>query len=799
MSLAECRTQGGNHLNLVGVAAQGVVQGTLLDMTMTQTFRNPEQVNVEVVYTFPLPFGAVLLDIEAVLNGQQLKGVVTAKAAAREAYEVAVSEGNTSILMAKNHDGSYTLELGNLLANEDCTVTLKYAQVLRPEQDSLRLMVPCTIAPRFGDAVAQGKFEPHAVPAVSNTTEYPFDIRLTVKGEMAKATVGSPSHAVSVKASPQGVLVQLGARSWLDRDFVLVLSELSNPSCALVAPDHLHNGDGVVMASLTPAFGSQQPNPISLKVLVDCSGSMAGDSIEAAKRALRTIVNSFTSDDWFTLSRFGNGVRHRSNAAWAGGPAARSSAMRWVDGLLADMGGTEMNLALTGVMALQHQGRADVLLITDGEVHAIDAILATARSSGHRFFVVGIGSSPSEGLLRRLGSETGGACEFVAAGESAEPAVLRMFHRLRGPAMTDLSLVWRDIDGAEPMNELPRSVFDGDTVTVFARLSGTASADRIGSVELHARHSGASGTAQKVAVAELTWTEDPHNTMARLAAETQYNRLIRESQSAHTETERKAAMASNATRIAERYQLVTDTTNFVLVHHRDAGNRPDEMPELRQVAGMLAAGWSGMGQVTAHAKIAYSIADASDLVDRSSVKVREIYSASTWRTNRASPIRGSLGDDDFLPSFSKQSDRAVPPADRSGGRATKSPSSEGGQAPKGVVRRRPNELIQFLKNTPPGLWPTTFESLVSSGLGQAIANDLAHLDDDSHPEHIRVLALLLAVLKAFSNGWREVCEDAKAQLLGNTQPKEFEQLVDLLVQALGGRSASLSNEEIQAL
>ena len=161
---AQCRTADGEALNFEGASAKGVVNGSLLEMTLEQRFRNPEERNVEVVYTFPLPWGAVLLGIEVLLNGQKLSGKVTARQAARETYETALSEGNTSILLAKNRDGSYTLELGNLLAQEACVIVLKYAQQLQPEQGHLRLTLPTTIAPRYGNAVRNGKFEPHAAP-----------------------------------------------------------------------------------------------------------------------------------------------------------------------------------------------------------------------------------------------------------------------------------------------------------------------------------------------------------------------------------------------------------------------------------------------------------------------------------------------------------------------------------------------------------------------------------------------------------------------------------------------------------
>ncbi len=46
-------TVDGSPLLLEGVKAQGRVVGRMLDMNVEQRFRNPEDTNVEVVYTFP--------------------------------------------------------------------------------------------------------------------------------------------------------------------------------------------------------------------------------------------------------------------------------------------------------------------------------------------------------------------------------------------------------------------------------------------------------------------------------------------------------------------------------------------------------------------------------------------------------------------------------------------------------------------------------------------------------------------------------------------------------------------------
>ena len=141
---------GDKNLMLLGVKANCAIKGRLLAMSLQQRFRNASETNTEITYTFPLPFGAVLMGVDVELNGKQLKGEVTARSTARARYEEAISEGNSSIMLERNADHSYTLELGNLMAREECSITVRYAQVLQLDHGQIRLMLPTTIAPRYG-------------------------------------------------------------------------------------------------------------------------------------------------------------------------------------------------------------------------------------------------------------------------------------------------------------------------------------------------------------------------------------------------------------------------------------------------------------------------------------------------------------------------------------------------------------------------------------------------------------------------------------------------------------------------
>ena len=583
-------SRSGEPLVLEGVSASGQLHDALLTMTIEQRYRNPGTKHIEAVYTFPLPWGAVLMTVEVDLDGKSLSGQVHARPQAEAKYEAALSEGDAAILLERNRDGTHTLNLGNLAPGEQCCIRIRYAQSMCVEQGSVRLMLPTVIAPRYGDALAGG-LQPQQVPKVDWLAAYPLEVTVDIFGSLAAARVASPSHPMAVGpitvAGAQGVRVSLSRQSWLDRDVVLLLGPVAHDSLGQALADPFAPGHTAVKLALKPRV-PPRTTPLRLKVLVDCSGSMGGDSMESAREALQSIVSQLEEQERFSLSRFGSTVEHRSRALWAVTPATRQGAKRWVAQLDANLGGTEMEEALASTFALG-LGTADVLLVTDGQITTVADTVALAQSSGHRVFVVGIGAAANDQLIYALAEATGGACEFVAPGEAVAPAVLRMFHRLRGGHVSDVQLNWPN--GIKPVwqQTLPKSVFDGDTVPVHALLAGPVD----GTLTLVGR---LQTDSEPLDLATLTLLPNPEatdseaSTLARMVAWAQVKELANASAT--------APLRQRITQLAVTYQLVTDESCFVLVHQRADADKALDMPEQTRVKQMLAAGWGGTSSVT---------------------------------------------------------------------------------------------------------------------------------------------------------------------------------------------------------
>ena len=582
----------GERIALCDVAVSAVLQDLLAEVTVSQTYRNDEATNIEAVYTFPLPLDAVLLDLAVEIGARRLKGTVVEKGRAEEQYEDALEAGDAAVMLEEAEPGLYTMNVGNLLPQEVAKITFRYAVVHRWAGERLRFFLPTTVAPRYG----RSSFAPHQEPEVSLTVENQFSLRVEICGALRDAQFACPSHRVECTREADKVVLSLAqARAVMDRDFILnVKTAQAARSVVLCGQD----GEGIAaLASFQPFFpGMQQLRPLNLAIVVDCSGSMSGDSMAQAKQALDGILEAMQPQDRVTIIAFGDTTRALARRTLACNQKNLDKAKRFAKSLDADMGGTEIGEALQAAYAaLGEAESADIFLVTDGEVYDWQAVVRAAKQSGHRIFTVGVGSAVSEAFVRELAARTGGACELVSPCEGMAGRVVRHFARMRAARARRVAFRWPEgAQGITPAQ--PGAVFEGDTVIACAQFNAAA---LNASVVLEVETEQGEVTALELPLAASASAQPEQSTVARLAAA---ERLKTLDKAAGTET-------------ALRYQLVSPWSNWLVIAERPEGEKAQDLPTLRKVPHTLAAGWGGTGGVKA--RRAVSSADTAGTVIRS--------------------------------------------------------------------------------------------------------------------------------------------------------------------------------------
>ena len=574
------------HAVLEEVRAEASIDDLLAEVVVAHRYRNPEPNNIEAVYTFPLPPDGVLLGFEVEIGDRKLAGTVVEKSEAERRYEDAITDGSTAVLLEQAEPGLYTANLGNLLPGETATIHFRYGLLLRWNGGRVRFTMPTTIAPRYGDPASAG-LAPHQVPEYTFDAACAFSVGVVVRGLLEDARFNSPSHGVSIIPGAKETVVRLAGTPAMDRDFVLEAC-VSRPEVAgtLVARDF--NG-WTALASFrpeTPATGHRQRRCI--KIVVDCSGSMGGDSIAQARMALARILDGLHEGDLFEIIAFGSSRRALFGREELVSETTLAQARRFARTLDADMGGTEVGAALDAAYVIRDESSLprDLLLITDGEIWRSAEVIIRARRSGHRIFTVGVGSAVAEAFVQGLAEATGGACELVHPREDMADRIHRHFQRMYAPRVRNAVVRWP----VPPKNSLPRSigtVYGGDTVHVFAwfarKPEGKASLE-VTLADGRVVSQGARILAVEEGEAESPPSEEAlPSTLARIGAA----RTI-------------AAMddRQGGTALAIRYQLMSRWTSCIVVHVREDAEKAEDLPKIVRVPHVLAAGWGGTGTVS---------------------------------------------------------------------------------------------------------------------------------------------------------------------------------------------------------
>lgn len=559
---------------LESVVVKGHLQGLCLELEVMQAFVNSSERNIEAIYTFPLPFGAVLLELTVKLGEKILTGSVMAKKQAESNYEDAITDGNSAIMLERADDGICTINVGNLLAGERAELRYRFSQLLNWQQDSLRITLPTTMAPRYGDPIKAG-WQPHQVTEHSLLAEYPFSLALDIEQPLSSALLECPSHEVTITRKDNITNVTLaGKQAWLDRDFILNITQQNTDKDA---GQYVVDGDHhVALVSFSPEIPGNKISSTCIKVVVDCSGSMNGDSINQAKVGLLRILDNLRETDTFNIVRFGDTARAYFPTCVHATKINLNRAREAIETMEADLGGTEMAEALKFAYALKDEGDrpASILLITDGEVCQHEDIIQIAKTAKHRIFTVGVGSSVAETFIRNIASSTGGAAELVSPNEGMAETIYRQFNRMF-QQRASANIQWPN----EPKWQSPKSVgniFASDTLHVFAGFNHPPIGD-----------------------ACLQLTLDDGRTIDQMVSlQAGHSDELSHIAAAHRIENMDSDLEDQATAIALNYQLISEYTNYLIVEERATEIKPTNLPEVAQVPHMLAAGYGGTGRVT---------------------------------------------------------------------------------------------------------------------------------------------------------------------------------------------------------
>jgi Ca-activated chloride channel family protein len=439
-----------------------------------QEFYNPTRYRLEGYYLFPIPKNAVIKKFSMFVNGKEMEAELLDAKKARKIYEDIVRRQMDPALLEYSDTGVFKVRIFPIEPRSKKRVKISYHEFLSRDNNTIEYLYPLNTE----------KFSAKPLRNVS------VKVEINSKGELKN--IYCPTHKAEIirKSKKRAIIGYEEKNVRPDIDFKLYYSVDDRKVGFSLLSYRKRGEDGYFFLSLSPSLKFRQDDIVQKDIVfvLDTSGSMAGEKLSQAKKALLFCVENLNKGDRFEIIRFsteaetlfGNLNRFTTNS--------RNKAREFIKELRA-IGGTNIDEALS--LALNRQGKKErpylVIFLTDGKPtigetneNALLKKIKQYNIDKTRIFTFGIGNEINTHLLDKITEMTRAYRTYISPEEDIEVKVSNFYTKVQSPVFTDLKLEFsRNIRVSKiyPL-ELP-DLFKGSSISIFGRYRGSGKA-RIG-------------------------------------------------------------------------------------------------------------------------------------------------------------------------------------------------------------------------------------------------------------------------------------------------------------------------------
>lgn len=449
-------------VNMIKVEVEATIRTGVSTTQMDIYLHNSSGIRQEAQLIAPVPEGSAVRGFAYQIPGGEPKAELLPKDEARRIYMSLVSRVRDPGLAEFI---GYNLIQSNVFpveANSDQKVTLTYENILPQEGARVDFVLP---------------------RSESLSSRVPWNITVHLKSDVPISTVYSPSHAIETDRRGQGELkVVLDKEKAMEpgpfRLSYLVQRE-GVAATVMAYPDPKVGGGYFLLLAGLPVVEKkdEKPVPREITLVLDRSGSMAGEKIEQVKKAAFQIISGLDAGEAFNVLAYNDTVEMLSEKALMKDKENVEKAGKFLDDLSARSGTNIHDALVEALRQTPGPGRLPIVLfLTDGlptvgetrEGAIRDAVL---KGNAHhkRIFAFGVGHDVNTPLLERISRETRAKATFVHPREDVEVKVGDVFRQLVGPVLTDARL---ETDGGRVRDLLPPQIpdlFEGDQVVLLGQ------------------------------------------------------------------------------------------------------------------------------------------------------------------------------------------------------------------------------------------------------------------------------------------------------------------------------------------
>jgi Ca-activated chloride channel family protein len=444
-----------------------VIDGQLANTHVDELFANPYNFDVEGVYIFPLPKGAAVDRFSLKVDGKPVEGTMLEADEAAAEYRRLVNQNKDPALLEYVGRGAVKARIYPIPAKGEKRVEIAYSELLPYDGGLVKFVYPLDTE----------RFSREPIDDVA--------VKVDIKAAGGIESVFSPSHKIQLeRKSADNVEVRYHVKKVKPAEDLVLYYRAGPAEMGVSLLAHKEGGeDGYAIVIVTPPDTPRTaPEPKELIFVLDISGSMAGEKIEQVKEAMSYCLKQLGPADRFNVVPFNEQptlFRDKTSPATATNVRA---ALDFVDELTAG-GGTNVDGALAKAFAsasAEPVGTTMVVFLTDGKptvgernvADIVANVVAANEGADARLFCFGVGYNVKAELLDDLARKNGGTAQYVEPGEDVELAVTSFYDKISKPILTDVKLVWDNVQFYDPYPPSVPDIFAGTQLTVLARYKG---------------------------------------------------------------------------------------------------------------------------------------------------------------------------------------------------------------------------------------------------------------------------------------------------------------------------------------
>ncbi len=440
------------------------IDGQMATTHIDQSFYNPTNRQLEGYYLFPVPKGAVLKDFTIFINGKETPAELLDAKKAREIYEDIVRKMKDPALLEYNELGLFKVRIYPIEPHSEKKVTMSYSEILYEDNGTYEYVYPLNTE----------KFSAKPLKDVS--------INVTLESKDKLKNIYCLTHDVDIvrKDENHSIISYEEQNVTPDIDFKLYYDTSDSKLGLSLLSYRAHDEDGYFFLSATPAlkFDKEDINEKDITFVLDVSGSMAGDKLKQAKKALIYCIENLNNKDRFEIIRFSTEAYALFKDLVPANKKNIEKAEEFID-KLHPIGGTNIEEAL--LLALSQETHPDrphmIIFITDGkptigETDEDKLIKKIEKANGlsKRIFTFGIGNEINTHLLDKITEFTKATRSYIAPSEDIEIKISHFYDKVQSPVLTDVKITYKNpIEVYQTYPQMLPDIFKGSNITILGR------------------------------------------------------------------------------------------------------------------------------------------------------------------------------------------------------------------------------------------------------------------------------------------------------------------------------------------